>query len=92
MIAPSQSTKRIMVANPSQRELNDLYLPSHKEVGDEDWYTKIHLRSNQKQQKQVTSIIGGVETRGPLLGGSSASVSQKIKQTRQSTEKVPSIQ
>ena len=79
------SSNRLKV-NPSAKELSDLYLPAHNEVGDQDWLTNKVLLSNQKQRPNI--LVGGVETRG---SHQVSAVSANIRRQRQSVETRPSI-
>ena len=62
-----------LTSNPSTSELNDMYLPAHNEIGDQDWFTKLQMKSNSKQkfnkQQQGPMIIGGVESRSNIHSG-----------------------
>jgi len=66
-----------------------MFLPSHEEIGKQDWFTKMLLKSNEKSETGKTSfVIGGIETRSSFL---LSQTSQSIKKQRKSVERTPSV-
>lgn len=61
-----------------------MFLPAHHEIGQQDWFTKMLLQSNEKSSKGSNLVIGGIETRGSLT---LSQTSQSIKRQRHSVDR-----